>query len=95
MGNIQVAGVLKRVITKVSMMGTEISDGGHYKQPPRAWEREKRKQDKLWALQKANRAWWKKGRPREKVCAIKVIWLWGIVNPRFELLRYHFTLAAN
>jgi hypothetical protein len=29
--------------------------------------------------EKVNKAWWKKGRLREKVCDISVIWLWGIV----------------
>jgi len=69
MGNIQVAGALKRITTKVNMMVTISSlqgpgrgkrgskiNGSHYK--------------------KVNRAWWKKGRPREKVRDISVIWLW-------------------
>lgn len=79
MWNIQVAGVPKRIITKVSIKVTISSlqghgrgkrgskiNGGHY--------------------EKVNRGWWKKGRPREKVCDVSVIWLWGTATPRFEIL---------
>jgi hypothetical protein len=42
--------------------------------------------------EKVNGAWWKKGRPREKVCDISVIWLWGIVMQDLKfVMPVHFS----
>jgi hypothetical protein len=69
MGNHQVAGALKRAITKISMVGAEISVRGHCKQPPRAWKTERRKKDNGGPYETVTRAWgrkWKSGIMRKR-----------------------------